>query len=218
MHEITAHIDKKHKSLLDHNRDLDTSGGDDVQIEEERNAMLVVLDVEVIVAVLFNAMVSLGQLFFGLLCLQKLVKGGGLMLKLWPSGVPTADAFAVAHRVDKAWSRVLNKGGRLSLSQESMNFSYNASYVAWEEETLMLEFEVELIERSSEGLLVKLDCIFPSIAPRTLHYTTDRRPRVPLDDSEDEFRGLVGVSKGRWARWRVSGRGGWLGGRVLRAG
>jgi hypothetical protein len=24
------------------------------------------------------------------------------MLKLWPSGVPTADAFVVAHRVDKA--------------------------------------------------------------------------------------------------------------------
>jgi hypothetical protein len=46
-----------------------------------------------------------------------------------------------------------------------MNFSYSASYVAWEEETLMLEFEVELIERWSEGLLVKLDCTFPSIAP-----------------------------------------------------
>jgi hypothetical protein len=88
-----------------------------------------------------------------------------LIPKLWPARVPTDDAFVVAHRVDKAWSRVLNKGGRWSLSQEPMNFSYSASYVAWEEETLMLEFEVELIERWSEGLLVKLDCTFPSIAP-----------------------------------------------------
>jgi hypothetical protein len=42
--------------------------------------MLVILDDEIIVAVLFNAMdvgssVSLGQSFFGLLCLQKLIKG-----------------------------------------------------------------------------------------------------------------------------------------------
>jgi hypothetical protein len=36
MHEITAHINKKHKSLLDHDSDLDTSGEDDIQIEEER--------------------------------------------------------------------------------------------------------------------------------------------------------------------------------------
>jgi hypothetical protein len=33
---LEIHINKKHKSLLDHNSDLDTSGEDDIQIEEER--------------------------------------------------------------------------------------------------------------------------------------------------------------------------------------
>ena len=88
-----------------------------------------------------------------------------MILKLWPARVPTADALVVAHRVDKVWNRALNKGGRWSLSQEPMIFSYGASYAAREEETLMLEFEIELIERWSEGPLVKLDRTFPSIAP-----------------------------------------------------
>jgi hypothetical protein len=33
---LEIHINKKHKSLLDHDSDLDTSGEDDIQIEEER--------------------------------------------------------------------------------------------------------------------------------------------------------------------------------------
>ena len=36
MPQITAHINKKHKSLLDHNTDLDTSAEDDIQMEEDR--------------------------------------------------------------------------------------------------------------------------------------------------------------------------------------
>jgi hypothetical protein len=36
MPQITAHINKKHKSLLDHKTDLDTSAEDDIQMEEDR--------------------------------------------------------------------------------------------------------------------------------------------------------------------------------------
>ncbi|KAG0701706.1 hypothetical protein DFH29DRAFT_875725 [Suillus ampliporus] len=35
MPQITAHINKKHKSLLDHDSDLDTSAEDDIQMEED---------------------------------------------------------------------------------------------------------------------------------------------------------------------------------------
>ena len=35
MPQITAHINKKHTSLLNHDSDLDTSAKDDIQMEED---------------------------------------------------------------------------------------------------------------------------------------------------------------------------------------
>jgi hypothetical protein len=36
MPEITTHIDKRYKSLLDRDSDLDTSGGDDIEIRSDK--------------------------------------------------------------------------------------------------------------------------------------------------------------------------------------
>ena len=35
MLQITAHINKKHKSLLNHDSDIDTSADDDIRMEED---------------------------------------------------------------------------------------------------------------------------------------------------------------------------------------